>query len=64
MAESTKAVILAGVMKRRALIRAGKFRLKLPSPPNPFRLLQRKRVQESEFFNYLKSYEGRGKGRQ
>ncbi len=62
VATVSKAVINAGVLKRRALIRAGKFRVKLPAPPNPFRLLHRKGVQESGFYQYLKSFEGRGKG--
>jgi len=61
----SKAVINAAVIKRRALIQAGKFRLRLPSPPNPFKLLRNRRMnkQESEFYNFLKAFEGRGKGK-
>lgn len=64
VATVSKAEVIARVMKKRALIRAGNFRVKLPSLPNPFKLIQRKKVQESEFYNYLKSYESRGKGEQ
>jgi len=63
----SKEVFLAGVLKRRALIKAGKFRLKVPkslSSPSPFKLIKRRglREQKSEFYDYLRGFSGRGRG--